>query len=136
MGINRIDHISIAVNNLEQAKPVWQKVLGKNAPDEEYTDDVECIRVARYMVGEVGFELMESTSEDGEVARFIRKRGEGVMLVSLNTDDVRKDRETLEKNNYPFAGEILPFRDGQYTFINPSKMNGVLLELIDGQQKK
>lgn len=136
MGINRIDHISIAVNNLEQAKPVWQKVLGKNAPDEEYTDDVECIRVARYMVGEVGFELMESTSEDGEVARFIRKRGEGVMLVSLNTDDVRKDRETLEKNNYPFAGEILPFRDGQYTFIKPSKMNGVLLELIDGQQKK
>jgi methylmalonyl-CoA/ethylmalonyl-CoA epimerase len=82
-------------------------------------------------VGEVGFELMESTSPDGDVAKFIAKRGEGIMLISLNVDSTREAMEDLEKQDYPFIGGARPFRDCEFAFLHPKKMNGVLLELID-----
>ena len=84
MQVNKIDHISIAVKDLAQAKKIWEPVLGKQGPDDEYIDEPEKIKVARYWVAGVGFELMESTAPDGEVAKFIQKRGEGVMLISFN----------------------------------------------------
>ncbi len=83
------------------------------------------------MVGEVGFELMESTSDDGEVAKFIEKRGEGVMLISFNVPDTRGAMAELEARDYDFVGGARPFRDCEFTFLHPQKMNGVLLELID-----
>lgn len=131
MKINKIDHICIAVRNLEAAKKIWEPVLGKNKPDDVYVDEPEKIRVARYYLGNVGFELMESTSPDGEVAKFIEKRGEGIMLISLNVDNTRKAIDELKPKSYPFIGGARPFRDGEFAFIHPDKMNGVLLELID-----
>ena len=82
MKLNKVDHICIAVKNLDEARKVWEPVLGKSRPDDEYIDKHEKIKVARYWVGEVGFELMESTTPDGDVAKFIKKRGEGIMLIS------------------------------------------------------
>lgn len=131
MQVNKIDHISIAVKDLEQARKVWEPVLGKSAPDDEYVDEPEKIKVARYWLGEVGFELMESMSPDGDVARFIEKRGEGVMLVSFAVPDTRQAMDELGSRNYPFIGGARPFRDGEFAFLHPKKMNGVLLELID-----
>ena len=131
MKANKIDHICIAVKNLEQARKIWEPVLGKSRPDDEYIDEPEKIKVARYWVGEVGFELMESTSPDGEVAKFIEKKGEGIMLISLNVDSTRKAMDALEKQDYPFIGGARPFRDCEFAFLHPKKMNGVLLELID-----
>lgn len=131
MQVNKIDHISIAVKDLEQARKVWEPVLGKSAPDDEYVDEPEKIKVARYWLGEVGFELMESTSPDGDVARFIEKRGEGVMLVSFAVPDTRHAMDELGSRDYPFIGGARPFRDGEFAFLHPKKMNGVLLELID-----
>ena len=64
MKINKIDHICIAVRDLDKAREVWEPVLGKEKPDDEYVDEPEKIKVARYWVGEVGFELMESTSDE------------------------------------------------------------------------
>ena len=90
MKINKIDHICVAVKNLDEARKLWEPFLGKDKPDDEYVDDREKIRVARYMLGEVGFQLMESTSLDGDVAKFIEKRGEGVMLISFNVDNTRE----------------------------------------------
>jgi methylmalonyl-CoA/ethylmalonyl-CoA epimerase len=55
---NRIDHISIAVKDLDAARKVWEPLLGKTEPDDAYIDGPEKIKVARYWVGEVGFELM------------------------------------------------------------------------------
>jgi len=62
MKLNKIDHICIAVKDLEAAKKVWEPMLGKSGPDDAYVDELEKIKVARYLVGEVGFELMESTA--------------------------------------------------------------------------
>ena len=134
MQVNKIDHISIAVNDLEQARKVWEPVLGKSGPDDEYIDEPEKIKVARYWLGEVGFELMESTSPDGDVAKFIQKRGEGVMLISFNVPDTTQAIDELESRDYPFIGGARPFRDGEFAFLHPKKMNGVLLELIDNHQ--
>lgn len=131
--INKVDHISIAVKNLDQARKVWEPVLGKTGPDDVYIDELEKIRVARYWIGEVGFELMESLSPEGEVAKFIEKNGEGVMVVSLNVANTRDAMAELEKKDYPFIGGARPFREGEFAFIHPKKMSGVLLELIDDQ---
>ncbi|MBW1667972.1 MAG: VOC family protein [Deltaproteobacteria bacterium] len=136
MKVNKIDHICIAVRNLEEARKIWEPILGKSEPDDPYVDEPEKIRVARYWVGEVGFELMESTSPDGDVAKFIERNGEGIMLISFNVDNTREAIDELKKKNYPFIpdkrGEVArPFRDCEFAFIHPKKMNGVLLELID-----
>jgi methylmalonyl-CoA/ethylmalonyl-CoA epimerase len=129
--INKVDHISIAVKNLEQARKVWEPVLGKTGPDDTYIDESEKIKVARYWIGEVGLELMESLTPDGEVAKFIEKKGEGVMVVSLNVANTRNAMAELKGKGYPFIGGARPFRDSEFSFIHPKKMNGVLLELID-----
>jgi methylmalonyl-CoA/ethylmalonyl-CoA epimerase len=136
MKINKMDHLCIAVKDLEAAKKVWEPLLGKSGPDDAYADESEKIRVARYWVGEIGFELMESTTPDGDVARFIEKRGEGVMLISFNVDNTRQAAAELQGKGYPFIpapnGEIArPFRDCEFAFIRPQKLNGVLTEIID-----
>lgn len=131
MKVNKLDHISIAVRDLEAARKVWEPILGKAGPDDAYVDEAEKIRVARYWLGGVGFELMESLAPDGDVARFIDKRGEGVMLISLNVDDTRSAMAELEAKNYPFIGGARAFRDCEFAFVHPKAVNGVLLELID-----
>jgi len=131
MKVNKIDHICIAVKDLEAAKKIWEPIFGKTKPDDSYIDELEKIKVARYWLGEVGFELMESTTTDGDVAKFIEKRGEGVMVISLNVDNTRKAMDELKGKGYPFIGGARPFRDSEFAFIHPKKVNGVLLELID-----
>lgn len=131
MKANKIDHICIAVKDLDAARKIWEPILGKAAPDDSYVDEPEKIRVARYWVGEVGFELMESTSPDGDVARFIEKRGEGIMLISLNVDNTEEAMTELKGKGYNFIGGARPFRDCKFAFVHPKDVNGVLLELID-----
>jgi methylmalonyl-CoA/ethylmalonyl-CoA epimerase len=136
MKVNKMDHICIAVKNLDEAKKTWEPLLGKIGPDDAYVDEPEKIRVARYWVGEIGFELMESTTPDGDVAKFIEKRGEGVMLISFNVNNTRQAVEELKGKGFPFIpdtkGEIArPFRDCEFAFVHPKKLNGVLTEIID-----
>ncbi|MBS0614856.1 MAG: VOC family protein [Proteobacteria bacterium] len=131
MKVNKLDHICIAVRDLDAARKVWEPVLGKSAPDDAYVDEPEKIRVARYWLGGVGFELMESLTPDGDVAKFIERRGEGVMLISFNVDSTRAAIAELDQQGYPLIGGLRPFRDCEFAFVHPKKMNGVLLELID-----
>jgi methylmalonyl-CoA/ethylmalonyl-CoA epimerase len=131
MKVNKIDHICIAVKNLDEARKIWEPILGKPEPDDPYVDELEKIRVARYWLGEVGFELMESTTPDGDVAKFIEKKGEGVMLISFNVDNTREAMDELKAKDYPFIGGARPFRDCEFAFMHPKAVNSVLLELID-----
>ncbi len=133
--VNKIDHICIAVKDLDAARKQWEPILGKPEPDDPYVDEPEKIRVARYWLGDVGFELMESTSPDGDVAKFIEKNGEGIMLVGLNVDSCRESIDELKNKGYPFIGGARPFRDCEFAFIHPRAVNGVLLELIDYKWK-
>ncbi len=136
MKVEKVDHICIAVRNLDEARKTWEPVLGKPGPDDAYVDEREGIRVMRYWIGEVGFELMESTRPDGDVARFIEKHGEGPMIISLNVDNTRESMDELKDKGYPFIGGARPFRDCEFAFIHPKKVNGVLLELIDYKWKE
>ncbi len=135
MKTNKLDHLCIAVKNLQEARKIWEPILGKTEPDDAYVDESEKIRVARYWLDGVGFELMESTSPDGDVAKFIQKRGEGVMLISFNVDNTREAMVELKEKDYPFIGDARQFRDCEFAFLHPKKMNGVLLELIDDKDK-
>lgn len=136
MKINKLDHISIAVRDLEQARRTWEPLLGKSKPDDRYVDESEKIRVARYWIGETGFEVMESTTSDGPVAAWIKKNGEGVMVVGLNVDNTREAIAELKAEDY----QVIPdqkgkvarsFRDCEFALIHPKNLNGVLTELID-----
>ena len=136
MKVDKIDHLCVAVKDLDRARRVWEPLLGKSGPDDQYIHDPEQIRVARYWIGEVGFELMESTTPDGPVSRWIGKHGEGVMLVSFHVPNTSEAVAELGHLGYPFIpdgnGEITrPFRDGEFALIHPGKLSGVLTELID-----
>jgi methylmalonyl-CoA/ethylmalonyl-CoA epimerase len=131
MKINKLDHICIAVRNLEEAQKIWEPVLGKDMPDDAYVNEAEKIRVARYWLGGVGFELMEPLTPDSDVARYIENHGEGIMLISFNVDNTRAAMDELKAKNYPFIGGARSFRDCEFAFVHPKEVNGVLLELID-----
>jgi methylmalonyl-CoA/ethylmalonyl-CoA epimerase len=76
---------------------------------------------------------MESRSSSGEVAKFIDKNGEGVMLISFHVDDTRESVRELTAREYPVLGKVRTFKNSEYAFIHPKKMTNVLVEIIDGQ---
>ncbi|MBF0507449.1 MAG: VOC family protein [Deltaproteobacteria bacterium] len=133
MKAEKIDHICIAVKDLAQAKKIYEETLGLELST-EYVAENEKIKVARYYIGEVALELMESTAPDGEVAKFIRRQGEGVFLVSYKVADVMAGlKELHDKGVKTIDQEPRSLMGSNYAFIQPpSGMCGVLTEIIDG----
>jgi len=133
MKIEKIDHICFAVKDLEDTKRIYRDDFGL-VPDCEYIADSEKIKVARYYIGEVAVEFMESTSPDGEVAKFIEKKGEGAFLISYKVDDLSKALEVLKQKNIELIDEKPRELFGnRYAFIHhPNKLHGVLTELLEG----
>lgn len=132
IGIEKIDHVCIAVMELEKSKSRWEVFLGKQGPDLEYHHDPEAIQVARYYVGEVGYELMSSTREGSDVDRFIKKRGEGVMIISFKVPDTVAAMARLKAEGFELIDqEPRTWGKSRYVFLNPKFMNGVLVEVID-----
>lgn len=124
----------MAVRDLEASMKTWEKFLGKEKPDLEYELDDEAIRVARYYVGEVGWEIMVSTRPGSDVDRFIEKHGEGMMLVSFKVPDTTLAMAVLKQNGFEMIDrEPRSFYQSKYAFLNPRFMNGVLVEIIDAQ---
>ena len=139
IGIQKIDHICIAVKDLEKAMELWGRFLGKTDPDLVYRHEPEAIHVARYYVGEVGYEIMASTREGSDVDRFIKKRGEGVMIISFKVPDTEAAISILKENGFEMIDqEPRTWQNSRYAFLNPGFMNGVLVEVIDegGSAKK
>ena len=133
MKIEKIDHICFAVKDLEDTKRIYKDDFGL-VPDCEYIADSEKIKVARYYIGEVAVEFMESTSPDGEVAKFIEKKVEGAFLISYKVDDLSKALEELKQKNIELIDEKPRELFGnRYAFIHhPNKLHGVLTELLEG----
>jgi methylmalonyl-CoA/ethylmalonyl-CoA epimerase len=133
MKIEKVDHICFAVKDLEATKKVYKEDLGLE-PAFEYVAESEKIKVARYMIGDVAVELMESTSPDGEVAKFIHTKGEGVFLISYKVDDLsRAMQELQEKHVKLIDSKPRELFGTKYAFVHhPDKLSGVLTELIEG----
>jgi len=133
MKIEKIDHICFAVKDLEATKRVYREDFGLT-PKYEYVAESEKIKVARYLIGEVAVEFMESTSSDGEVAKFIESRGEGAYLIAYKVDDLPKAIQELKDKNIKLIDHKPRKLFGtRYAFVHhPNKLHGVLTELLEG----
>ncbi|MCP4350722.1 MAG: VOC family protein [Desulfobacterales bacterium] len=134
MKAEKIDHICIAVKDLAKARKLYEETLGLDL-SVEYTAESEKIKVARYYLGDVALEIMESTTPDGDVARFIQKKGEGVFLISYRVDDVDKGLNELRDKGATLIDEKpRQLMGNRYAFIMPpNEMCGVLTEIVDGE---
>jgi methylmalonyl-CoA epimerase len=127
----RIDHIGIAVKSLAAAKGIYQK-LGLPVSAEE-TVEPEKVRVVMVPVGESRLELLEATSEDSTIARFIAKRGEGLHHVCMRVPDLPAAVAQLKRDGVRLVSEEIKTGAGghRYVFVHPQSAGGVLLELVD-----
>jgi methylmalonyl-CoA epimerase len=125
-----IDHLGIAVKSLAAAKSFYEK-LGLSVSAEESVEH-EQVRLVMVPMGESRLELLEATSEDSTIARFIAKRGEGLHHICLKVPDLRATVAELKKNGIRLVSEEIRTGAGghQYIFVHPSSTGGVLLELV------
>ena len=130
-----IDHLGVAVKSLEQAKEFYRK-LGAEIHGEEVVPQ-EKVKVAMVPMGESRIELLEATSEDSTIAKFIAKRGEGLHHVCLQVDDLAGTVERLKRDGIRLVNENIQIGAGghMYVFVHPSATGGVLLELCEDQPR-
>lgn len=126
----QIDHLGIAVKSLAAAKAIYEK-LGLNVSPEE-TVEQEQVRLVMVPLGESRLELLEATSEDSAIAKFIAKRGEGLHHVCLRVPDLPAAVERLRKDGVRLVSEEIKTGAGghKYVFVHPASTGGVLLELV------
>jgi methylmalonyl-CoA epimerase len=127
-----IDHLGIAVKSLAAAKTIYEK-LGLTVSPEE-TVEHEQVRVVMVPVGESRLELLEATSDDSTIAKFIAKRGEGLHHVCMKVPDLGAAVDRLKADGVRLVSEQIKTGAGghQYVFVHPSSAGGVLLELVQG----
>jgi methylmalonyl-CoA epimerase len=128
----QIDHLGIAVKSLTAAKSIYEK-LGLWVSAEE-TVPQEKVRLVMVPVGESRLELLEATSEDSTIAKFIAKRGEGLHHVCMRVPDLRAAVAKLKNDGVRLISEEIKTGAGghQYVFVHPQSAGGVLLELVQG----
>ena len=127
----KIDHLGIAVKSLAAAKAIYEK-LGLSVSSEE-TVEAEQVRLVMVWVGESRLELLQPTSENSTIAKFIAKRGEGLHHVSLRVPDLRAAVERLKNDGVRLVSEDIKVgaEGHRYVFVHPSSAAGVLLELVE-----
>jgi len=127
-----IDHLGIAVKSLAAAKAVYEK-LGLSVSAEE-TVQQEQVRLVMVPVGDSRIELLEATSENSAIAKFIAKRGEGLHHVCLKVPDLAAAVIRLKQDGVRLVSEEIKTGAGghRYVFVHPSSTAGVLLELMEG----
>ena len=128
----QIDHIGIAVKSLAAAKAIYEKLGLRVSPEE--TVEHEQVRLVMVPIGESRLELLEATSENSTIAKFIAKRGEGLHHVCLKVPDLPAAVARLKKDGVRLVSEEIKTGAGghQYVFVHPSSTSGVLLELVQG----
>lgn len=127
----RVDHIAIAVNNVKEALKNYQKILNVDELEIEEVPN-EKVRVAMLMLEDTRIELMEPTSSDSPISKFLQERGEGIHHIAITADDIEKDVARASANGMRMLGSL---RTGSYgrriTFIHPKSLNGVLTEFCE-----
>ena len=132
MRVRKINHIGIAVKDIEKAKALFQDVLGLKLSRSETVREQK-VNTAIFSLGEIGIELLESTSIDGPVARFVEKRGEGIQHLAIEVDDLEKAIEELKVKEIRLIDEQARkgASDTRIAFLHPKSTFGVLIELIE-----
>jgi methylmalonyl-CoA epimerase len=127
--IQKISHIGIAVKSIDEAVKFYEK-LGLSVESIEEVPSQK-VRVAFIPVGDVRLELLESTADDGPIAKFIEKKGEGVQHIALAVDDLPKALADAEQNDIALIDKApRPGAHGaDIAFLHPKSSNGVLVEL-------
>jgi len=127
-----IDHLGIAVKSLASAKGIYEK-LGLKISEEEVVPQ-EKVRVVMVPVGESRLELLEATSDDSTIAKFVAKRGEGLHHICMRVPDLAAAVAKLKQDGVRLVSEEIKTGAGghRYVFIHPQSAGGVLLELVDG----
>ena len=126
-----IDHLGIAVKSLAAAKGIYEK-LGLSVSPEE-TVEQEKVRLVMVPVGESRLELLEPTSDDSPIAKFIAKRGEGLHHVCMRVPDLAAAVAKLKRDGVQLVSEEIKVGAGghRYVFGHPASAGGVLLELVE-----
>lgn len=128
----KVDHIGIAVKDLEQAKKFYTEMLGMEAMGEE-TVEQQKVRVCFIPCGDSEVELLESTSPDGPIAKFIEKNGEGIQHLALRVDNIENALADLKAKGVRLIDETPRYGAGgaSIAFIHPKATGGILLELSE-----
>jgi len=126
-----LDHLGIAVMSLQSAKAIYQ-MLGLTITEEEEVP-AEKVRVTMVPLGDTRLELLEPTSDESAIAKFIAKRGEGLHHISLRVPDLESAVRKLKEGGVRLVSEKIGVGAGghRYVFIHPSSAGGVLLELVE-----
>src|SRR5258707_8244050 len=129
----QIDHLGVAVKSLSAAKAIYEK-LGLSISPEE-TVEQEQVRLVMVPVGESRLELLEATSENSTIAKFIAKRGEGLHHVCLKVPDLPAAGERLKKDGVRLVSEEIKTRAGghQHVFVAPGGAGGGLVGFGAGE---
>jgi len=128
----KIEHIGIATREIEKALSFWRDALGLEVVHTEIVEE-QGVRVAMLPVGEPRIELLEPTSDDSPVAKFIEKRGAGIHHIAVRVDDIRAMLRRLKESGVRLIDETPRVGAGGclVAFVHPSSANGVLLELVE-----
>ena len=133
---SHIEHIGIAVANLEKAVEFYEKVLGLSCYKTEEIADQK-VRTAFLKVGETKIELLESTDSDGPIGKFIEKRGEGIHHIAFAVQDIEKQLEHAEASGVKLIDPVprKGAEDLDIAFLHPRSTAGVLIELCEDRNK-
>ena len=127
--IKKIDHIGIAVKSIEKTGELFSNILGLKVAGEEIIEEQK-VKVAFLPLGDSELELLESTSLDGPIARFIEKKGEGIHHIAFAVTDADEALKNAKENGIRLIDRIS--RKGaegmDIGFLNPRSTNGVLIE--------
>lgn len=128
--MKKIEHIGIAVNSLEEASRVYEKLFGEPAYKQEEVVD-EGVKTAFFQNGPNKIELLEATNPESSIAKFIAKKGEGIHHIAFEVDDIVFEIARLKNEGFVVLNEA-PKKGAdnkKVAFLHPKSTNGVLIEL-------
>ena len=127
----KINHIGIATKGIDDALKFWQDALGLENVHAETVDDQK-VRVAMLPLGESRIELLEPTSDDSPISKFLEKRGGGIHHIAIEVDDIEASLARLKAAGMRLIDDRprIGAEDCLVAFVHPASANGVLLELV------
>jgi methylmalonyl-CoA/ethylmalonyl-CoA epimerase len=132
MKILKIDHLGIAVNSIDAGKGFWTNILGLKFEGAETVAEQK-VTTAFFPVGESEVELLESTSPDGPVGKFIEKKGEGIHHIAFRVENIEEALKELKGKGVQLIDQTprTGAGGGKIAFLHPKSTNGILVELCE-----